>query len=75
MWTGAKYEVRKILNAIPTMGREYRERQKKMELKEFKLIEDLIIPEHKEFRDFLKSLITIDPKQRLSAKQALEHDF
>jgi serine/threonine protein kinase len=75
MWTGAKYEVRKILNAIPKQGREYRERQKKMELKEFKLIDDLIIPDHREFREFLKALITIDPKQRMSAKDALEHDF
>lgn len=75
MWNGAKYEVRKILNEIPKQGREYRDRQKKMELKEFKLIEDLILPEHKEFKDFLKALITIDPKQRLSAKDALEHEF
>lgn len=75
MWNGAKYEVKKVLDSIPKYGKEYRERQKKMELKEFKLIEDLILPEHCEFASFLKCLITIDPKQRLSAREALEHEF
>lgn len=35
----------------------------------------MILPDHSEFKSFIKFLLQIDPKLRPNAKEALTHDF
>lgn len=63
------------LESIPKHGREAREREKKYIEQGFKSLEEIILPEHREFRKFIEYLITIDPKKRPSAREAMRHKF
>ncbi len=42
---------------------------------DFKKLDDLILPDHEEFKDFIKYLVQIDPLKRPSAREALKHKF
>jgi serine/threonine protein kinase len=48
---------------------------KKLDEQGFKLLDDIIAPEHRDFRDFIDYLINIDPKKRPTAREALRHKF
>ena len=63
------------LNHYSKYSREEREIQKKYDEQGFKKLDSLIVPEHREFKKFLKSLINIDPMKRPSAREALKHRF
>lgn len=64
-----------FLDNIPRQSRVIKERTIKYEEQGFKRIEEIILPEHKEFRKFIEFLVDIDPRTRPSARKALEHRF
>mmetsp|Transcript_35323 Transcript_35323/g.40814 ORF Transcript_35323/g.40814 Transcript_35323/m.40814 type:complete len:109 (-) Transcript_35323:25-351(-) len=71
----APSDIKKDLAKIPTYGRRAKELHTKYKLKGFKKLKEIILPEHREFRKFIESLITIDPRKRPSAREALTHKF
>mmetsp|Transcript_13243 Transcript_13243/g.13194 ORF Transcript_13243/g.13194 Transcript_13243/m.13194 type:complete len:80 (+) Transcript_13243:1026-1265(+) len=52
-----------------------REKMREYEHGDFKKLDDLILPGHEEFKDFIKYLVQIDPTKRPSAHEALKHNF
>ena len=44
-------------------------------IKSIKRIEEIIKPEHKALSNLLLKLFEIDPKKRISCKNALNHNF
>jgi serine/threonine protein kinase len=50
-------------------------RESKENVEMLRTLEDLVLPEHKDFADFLYFLFAIDPKKRPTAKEALKHSF
>lgn len=63
------------LDKIPKHGKEYRERTRRYTEQGFKMLDEIIVPAHKEFRRFIETLITVDPRKRPSAREALKHKF
>lgn len=38
-------------------------------------IDEIICPQHKEFKEFIKYLLIIDPTKRPTVEEALSHNF
>ena len=71
-------ETRRELTKISWRSRHPRDDKeyiKKLDEQGFKLLDEIIVPEHREFRDFIESLVNIDPKKRPTAREALRHKF
>jgi len=60
---------------IPKHGREAKDRSDKYDEQGFKMLDEIILPEHKEFKKFIEAMVDINCRTRISARKALDHKF